>query len=261
MGNTLKFSILSNLFISTSGMKPESQATGTPEGLLKSSEGIIEENIDQVELRTSKIDYMPALCHSYIVLKTFNSRKLRLDYTAGLGGRVSYDYTDLFISEVLKTAKAAPRTSVKQALKVFEKHSNKSNYAADTHNCYTVSQDFIDEITGNDIINLAHEFTEVILNKLLKNCALENESIMSFYRIKLQNKLSGVFEKALKKGKTREDLRVLLKQIKNENEIDLGPFLDFLKIVIDPTNKEYNKIKTLLLTIHFRGLYQKGLKI
>lgn len=233
MGNFLKIST-----VSTIGLSISSNLT---ENMMNEAHEIDIEGLDNIEIKSSLLKFLPFGTHSYAIGKTYTGRKVRFDYTSDKGGCVIYDYYEYFFAEVLKSGKIIPGISVKKAVKIFKKHSDKEKYSVIGHNCHTVINDFFNEVTGNDEVNLACELKEIIREKLKqkkKNSELNDILLYGDHKY-----FCRTMKESLKQGKTKEFIREVLSQFRN-NQIKL---VEVYQKIIDGFQEEFDENEGLAL--------------
>ena len=242
MGNFIKFSaaylVLGSSFDSISRT------------VLKDHE-IESDILDTIEIRSSPLYFLPIGSHSYAIAKTFTGRNVRFDYTSNKKAEFTYDYFEFYISELLRSGKVIPSTSVKTAIRVFKKHSEKAEYSVLSHDCHTVTNDFYDEITGNDEVNLAREFAEILKAEYKKGVKITGY----FTDILFEDNhryYCKIIRKALKRGKTKHDIRKTFREIEKSASSDrVG---DLYKMMFDGKDEDIEQLKKTITVLEYKEL-------
>ena len=125
----------------------------------------IEERCERLEaLETPKPGF-----RSFIVLKTVDNFKLRVEYAEGaVEPYVVFNYTNWLRSNSFRLHVIEKRISVKQALKIIRKNCVKNSYHWVFHNAQHVARDSINEITGTETNLIRNHYLKWLRRRFIK---------------------------------------------------------------------------------------------
>jgi hypothetical protein len=204
------------------------------------------EEVNDVMVKYSPSNYFRPVPHTFIECRTTAGHLFRFDYSA-TGTTAEYQYIGSFDSKLLKAGKAVPRTTVKRAKKIFEKHAKKQEYSLLKHNCSSVSNDFYDEVTGNDAVNLAAEFKEIVVEN--HKMFSKNSNHYRNFAIRFARPyFCDIMMKGLKTGKTKEDIEKIFEETRRSNSLD--NVINTYRKIVQNSEEDYKTWANLSLKQH-----------
>ena len=133
---------------------------------------ILNQEIYSIEERCDRLEALeepkPGF-RSFIVLKTVDNVKLRVEYAEGsVEPYVVFNYTNWLKSNSFRFQVIEKRMSVKEALKIIRKNCVKNSYHWVFHNSQCVARDSISEITGTKTNLIRNHYLKWLRRRFIK---------------------------------------------------------------------------------------------